>query len=493
MTVTELQSSPPALRRWIDHLADRHLPLLRESAGMLSSLRLESGLPMDRLCGATARDPGATLEILRRANRREGNSLATRVSTLENAAQMIGVEQMRALPKALPVLDPGRANPLQRMYLQLSSRSYHAGLQAYRWAVYRGDRVPKEVFAAALLHDLGELMLALHGGADELKRIHDLQRRERMPADEAQYVVLGFSLEQLSLGLAQRWKLPELLVQSLDVEYAQRPRVLGVMLAAQLARLSDWGWYGDDLQQCLEGTAAWLEVEVPDLVAQVHVHAVEAARDVEKYGVLLAARRLPMLPGEEPLEEADQPEVETEADAPVHFCLVPQWAVYDEVEAMLEEFDPDSMQLHELMTHIMRGLHDGLGLNRVLFALLSRDRSTLQARHLAGADNDPAFSQFRLAMERPHLFSRLLERQQAVWVNHENRDRLWPLVPDAVKKLIHTDTFFAASVVVDGKPVGLFYADRHLPDARLDDNTYQRFKRLCQLGSAAIGRSRQTS
>lgn len=483
------QAPDDALHTWLERLAGQHLPLLPESARLLSGISPQSGMPVDRLCGATAADPGAVLEVLRRANAPRRKNLSNRVATLENAAQMLGVAQVQSLPDSLAVVPMDRQSQDVQAYLQVVVRSYHAGLQAYHWAVYRGERVPKEVFTAGLLHDVGEMMLALHGGVAELKRIRQLQRLERMPADEAQYVVLGFSLEQLSLGLARRWNLPELLLQSLEAEYAQQPRVLGVMLAAQLARLSEMGWYGEDLQECLEGAATLLEVPVDDLSVQARIHAVEAARDVAHIANLPSARRLPMLPGEEPAEEGDGPEAEPEPDGPVHFCLMPQWAVYDEVVARLEDHGLD-LNLHDLMTHVMRALHDGLGLNRVVFAMLSRDRSVLQARYLAGTDNDPAFSQFRLNMERNHLFSRLLEREQAVWLNEENHARFWPLVPDGVKKLIQTDTFFAASVVVEAKPIGLFYADRHLPDSRLDANAYQRFKRLSQLSSQAIGRLR---
>ena len=480
-----------ALGAWIERLAECHLPILVDSARSLASLSLESGVPMDRLCGKVPADPGAVLEILRRANARRHRNLGSRVATLENAAQMLGVQQLVALPGELRCVDPRNVDEVHRDYLRLASRSYHAGLQAYRWAMRRGDMMPKEVFVAAMLHDLGELMMSLHDGANELKQIEVLQRTECMPADEAQYVVLGFSLEQLSRALAERWNLPELLLHSLDAEFAQQPRVLGVMLATQLARLTESGWSGAELDQCLENTAVWLNQPLERLISSVHVNAVDAARDSEHFGVWPAARRLVMLPGEMPADDAEVQPAAGDVDPPVHFCLMPQRDVYNDVVAQVENFVPGDLNLHDFMTTVMRGLHDGLGLNRVVFAMLSRDRGELQGRYFAGTDNDPGFSQFKLQLEPSHLFSRLLEREQAIWVNDENHAKLWPLVPKSVRELIHTDTFFASSVMVTGKPFGLFYADRHLPDARLDADAYQRFKRLCQLSAAAIERMRR--
>lgn len=471
-------------------MAACHLPLLAGTARALIALDPESGGPMDRVCGTFAGDPGAVLELLRRANGYRQGHLGSPVGTIESAAMMLGVEQMRTLPETLPGLDVLRADDIERGYLQLASRAYHAGIQAYRWALRRGDLVPKEAFLAAMLHDVGELMLSLHGGARQLHKIRVLQQTERMPADEAQYVVLGFSLEQLSHALALRWRLPELVTHSLEADHAQQPRVLGVMLAAQLARLAEFGWYGEELDECLDNAAAWLEMPVAALTAEVHGNAVEAARDLVHFGVWPAARRLPMLPGDELPEDGGSGDGAPEAGAPVHFCLMPQPAAYDEVVAQLQDFVPGELNFHDLMPAVMRGLHDGLGLNRVVFAILNRDRSALQARYLAGTDNDPGFSRFRVELHTPHLFSKLLEREQALWLNEGNRAKLWSLVPEALRRLIHTDTFFAASVVVEGKPIGVFYADRHLPDSRLDENAYRRFKHLCRLSSAAIAKLR---
>ncbi len=487
----EINRLSDSVGQWADRLAECHLPLLVSTARALSNLNPDSGIPMDRVCERVPGDPGAALEIVRRANAGRARNLGSRIATLDNAAMMLGMSQLRALPSALDRLDPLEADTAQRRYLQLASRSYHAGLQAYRWAHRRGDMMPKEVFLAAMLHDVGELLMSLHGGAGELERIRVLQCAERMPADEAQYVVLGFSLEQLTRTLAARWNLPELLLQSLEAEHASQPRVLGVMYASQLARLAEGGWYGDELQECLANVSAWLDVPEGHIASEVHVTAVEAARDVQHFRVFPAARRLPMLPGEEPEEAAESDSADDGEPTPVHFCLMPQLAVYEEVTDRLMNYVPAGSNLHELMTEVMRGLHDGLGLNRVVFAMLNRDRSLLQARYLAGTDNDPGFSRFALRLDHAHLFSRMLEREQAVWVNQDNHARFWPLVPEPVRRLVHTDTFFAASVVVDTKPIGLFYADRHLPDSRLDANAYQRFKKLCQLSTAAIGRLRR--
>jgi hypothetical protein len=82
-------------------------------------------------------------------------------------------------------------------------------------------------------------------------------------------------------------------------------------------------------------------------------------------------------------------------------------------------------------------------------------------------------------MAVPQLFSRLMEKAQGIWFNETNRRALEPIIPEKVWELIGRGDFFAMSVLVNGKPVGLFYADRKHGKSELDEESYQEFKRLC--------------
>ncbi len=128
----EINRLSDSVGQWADRLAECHLPLLVSTARALSNLNPDSGIPMDRVCERVPGDPGAALEIVRRANAGRARNLGSRIATLDNAAMMLGMSQLRALPSALDRLDPLEADTAQRRYLQLASRSYHAGLQAYR-------------------------------------------------------------------------------------------------------------------------------------------------------------------------------------------------------------------------------------------------------------------------------------------------------------------------------------------------------------------------
>ncbi|KPK38959.1 MAG: hypothetical protein AMJ69_07010 [Gammaproteobacteria bacterium SG8_47] len=138
----------------------------------------------------------------------------------------------------------------------------------------------------------------------------------------------------------------------------------------------------------------------------------------------------------------------------------------------------------------MKGMHDGVGLNRVVFAVLSSDRQSLTARSIVGAENDPVFNRFAMRLNPPNLFTRLLEKQQAIWVNDDTRAKVWPLLPVEFRKLIATNTFFAMSLFINDKPIGMFYADRHSDACQLDETSYNQFKQLVTLVSRSLAPNR---
>lgn len=473
---------------WAAKLSGIVFPIFEKTAQLMNGIDESSGFSMDRVCHDVLFDAGAVLALLRKANSMTRGPLASDVTTAENAAMMIGLHNLKELPKKLPRIQLPANDSMQQGFLQIVSRAYHAGYQSYEFAARRADMTPKEVFIAAFMHDIGKMALWLNGG-DEMRQIQKLVYEEYMPLDEAQYVVLGFSTDELSLALARRWNLPELVQDALQAEKATNKRVLGVMLAVQLARYAEHSWYSQQACECIENIAEYLEMSYESAVSFVHKNAINAARETEHLGTWHAAANLPMIyiPAVEEQTEDGVVAIDKQSNeaAPVHFCLVPQHDVYQEVENKIRKFSNIS-NVYELLELGMHGYHEGLGLNRVVFAMLSKERDQLQARHLAGTDNDPMFSQFAIQLEPANLFTHIMKKQQSVWINDENRERFFPLVPTDVRRLIKTESFMASSIFAKEKPIGLIYADRHLGDSHLDSHTYERFKRLSRLIAAAI-------
>ncbi len=472
------------LQDWLDKLENEIFPVFAETSSSLQHMSEEdANRSVDRFCSEILFDPGGVIAILRRANAGRRGGLGARVSTVENAAMMIGVNSMRAMTEGYPTIDPPGQNAAEKGYLKIVARAYHVAYQAYDWAVIRGDMTPKEIFVAAFLRDIGAMTLWLYA-SEQMQAVHELKWEKQVPDDEAQYVVLGFSQEQLGQRLTELWSLPEMVAECLQAEDAHNPRALTVKLANQMVHLSETGWYTEDMVECLQAVSKLLDISYDDLVKRVHKNAIEVARETALYDVSPSAALLPMTSAEWPTVHGQKRDEEDGK----HFCLVPQKYMYDAAKTSLQKFLSEPAGVNDIVEIAMAGLHDGLGLNRVVFALLSKDMNRLEGRLINGADSDPSFSQFAVDVDlsRNDLFTQLLQKPRSVWVSEDNHDRIWPLVPDKFKELINTTEFYTMSVFAKGKPLGIFYADRHLADSHLDPKSYDEFKELCMIVSKAI-------
>jgi len=475
------------LEEWVRILTHTAFPMLEPTArDIAEALKDNENVSMDRFCDSMLHDPGALLTMLRKANGMPRGRLSSEVTTLESAVMLMGVNKVKDLLGRMKPLALPAESDVSRRYMDVVSRAFHGAYQAYDWAVQSADMMPKESFVAAFMHEIGELALLLHGG-DEIGRIHELMTTEDMPADEAQYIVLGFSLEQLSYRLAVRWKLPELVTDSLSAEQASNPRVYGIMLACQLAGyVSESGWYTEKVQRCMEHIADHLDSSYSNTVEMIHANAVSAARESSWYGAMPAAALLPRIP-EVIIDEEGEEQVDTDEDnVPNHFCLVPQIGVFDMIIKQIQTQAKDN-NFEVLMGLVMLALHDGLGLNRVVFAMPDGSNSdVLVANYLSGTDNDPEFSKFKIDLMPTNLFTHVMKKPQSIWLNDGNKEKFWKLVPEDIKSLTQTDRFFAGSVFANEEPIGMFYADRHIHDCHLDEATYKRFKVLTQLVGKAV-------
>ena len=479
------------LNGWVELLADIKFPILDVTANSVSRMQSSSGMSVDKFCDNMLHDPGTVLTMLRWANSLPRGRLSSEVTTLESATMMIGLEKIKLLPGEMTSLKLPAENEHMRAYMHVACRAFHAGYQAYDWASRRADMVPKESFVAGFLNNIATMAILLNGG-EEINRIRDITENDDMSADEAQYLVLGFSLKQLSHALAIKWKLPALVVDSLMADKATNPRAYGVMLACQLARLAETGWYTPEMMSCTKSIAEHLELKHDRTTSIIHQNAISAARESDWYHVIPAAALLPRI-SEYNLDCDGNIIIEEEEADLQHFCLMPQLEVYD---TLIENIRSAAslIDLATLMTLVMRAMHDGLGLNRVVFSMLEgEEHDVLKARYMTGTDNDPEFNRFKISLVPTNLFTHVMKKAQSIWLNDTNRDKYLKLVPEKLREIIRTDDFYAGSVFVDSQPIGLFYADRHTKDCHLDEKSYNRFKVLIQLVGKAIEAQREAN
>ena len=473
------------IRDWVKKIRDKPVPVLPHTANKLRTLCGNESTPIQKIVDAVEQDPGLTVQLLRTCNGSDGKRLQREITSVQQAIMMVGTQSVARMAADLPTIEKDFESTSRTQILRVFCRAYHAGIQAVEWARIRRDLTPDEVFAASQLHFLGEIILAMYA-PDKLLEIFNMRQEKNIASEEAQYLCLGFTFDQLSMEIARSWSLPQLVIEALQAENANHPRGFAIMLAVQLARSAAIDWYSDKMSGIYKSIAECINMEVEDVIRDAHQLAVKVAQNSNYYDVLQSAALLPQIRGSQGRQKITQT---FSQDYQADICLTPQVNVLRDTILKIKDAVIGKQDNNKIIHICLEGMHDGIGLNRVVFATPDNERKALHAKAVVGAENDPVFNRFTIRLDKPHLFFRLLDKPQAVCVNDSNRDRFWPLVPIEFQKLIGTNSFIAMSVFADNKLLGLLYADRHTSACQIDEASYNYFKKLCNTLGQAVSQS----
>ncbi len=465
------------INKWVELAVKQPVPVLKYTIKELRHLCCQEEIPLKEITHVVERDPGLVVHILRSSNNLPKGRLSTEITHVNQAFRLMGTDQLTHLPDILPAAGDTLEEKEKVRLLATFSRAYHAARFATDWAALRRDMTPDEVFAAAQLHFLGEMILAMHA-PELLDKITQLRIEDHIASEEAQYIVLGFTLNELTLKIAEKLKFPELVTEALSSENAKFPRAYGIMLGVQLARnITYEGWYSKQTYELQEQIAEWMDISVDEVISRTHVIAAEIAREIPQYDTPPAAQFLPLIMEPEKIQTDKNNDEHATHDAAI--CLIPQLSILREAIQVMTKLSPKDISSDEFIQDIVTAMHDGVGLNRVVFCLYNKEEKLLQGQVLKGAENDPVFNRFKIEITGTDLFSHLLTKPQAVLMNESTREKFWPLVSVDFQKLVSTNSFVAMSIFIKNEPYGLFYADRHTSTCQIEDRSYNYFKTLC--------------
>lgn len=499
------------LDQWVEHLGDLDLPLLKHSSKDLDEMGSYENVSMAKLSNIALTDPGLTLSILRAACAMPRSRLQDEIHTIDAAAMKLGTTELKKTIAAMRFFEDCTDDPEKSLYMQIVSRDYHAAYQAYGFARERVDMAPEELFTAAMLHDIGALMLLAHGDGI-------ISKSDLLNDRHNQIEMLGFSLTQLSHALAKHWKLSSFIIQSLErLDESERvnPRLFEIQLAGDIAISAEKGWQTEEMKTLIEKVAAHLHCDVEEALLEVRDNAIHSADETTFYGVTPAAASLPDLEedvlntffqaapdttgaGSDTAEVGTAatptapPPKQTKAAPPASLAPSDEphsplnHAIFDKAIQDLKAHLAGDFNLAEFMGLLKRGFQDGMKLNRAFFAMLEQDRKNLVCRFIFS--NETGLRNLRIPATNHNLFQRLLEKPQAIRCSEKNLSKITPLMPKEFYTFIDTDQFFVMTIHAKGKALGVVYADRYGNDYGLDQLDYEKLSQLCLLLSKGFER-----
>ena len=454
-----MASNTPDLQQWVHRLTARQLPAFARTAQRIAGKTLDADSSASELAALILQDVSMTTRLLRMANSILFNPAGGRISTVSRAIIVLGFDTVRDLCLSMSVIDGLLAGPNRHLVAQEMGLALHGALQARNLARLGRMAEPEEVFVATLLSHLGVLTLLCFAGEQEPTLPARLAACRQLPAahrQQAETELLGFPLRELTARLNREWRLSGLLAHALDP------------LATPDAR-SQTVHLGNALAECLTrgGQGAKLDVLIVDACDQLQLAAEPLRQSVLStfHGAAEAGRTLGADLGVQVQEVGEAPRWNA-GDAAL------QMAVLRELSQLLVEQQPSVSALMEL---VLEGLFRGVGLDRVVFALLSPDRQWLRQKVALSMDAPGISAQFEFAA-RPAEANPLalsLAQDRPLWVGGPEAPGLpldSPLLP------LCRGSCLIMPLAVSGKPVGCLYADRAASDRALSEELFTQFR-----------------
>jgi len=486
--ITADPPSPHHMQPLTPRLLNQSLPMLADTHKALSVLLGKSSARNPELQPIILKDPGAAVAILRQLHASRPDATAN-VSDMAHAVSLLGFSALERLLQQVAVIEPDDSIASQALMLAYSQAA-HAAHFARFLADARSLSKPDELATSALLQHPALLTLAVMDPEAMLRAGYAIQ--QGVPAEIACQAELGSSLNQVNRSLADVWGLPELTRAAMDNQNMHAIRSIPVRLAGDLAQVMVHGRCSEETETLTALLGNFLNQPIALTSARLHSEAAEAARDLYLLGYPTAAFECLLLPLSEEADD-DAPEELTrlwakqardnQQAAPLPPPVPAVASPKNKVPTHRAAPNPAKPDLHGVLTDTLQQMLQHTSANRVMFAMLSRDRKKLQARLVMGLDqgsNQTAdLRQLATPVGGKDIFSLLLKKTQSIWLHSDNLTRYQAHLPPPLDILPSEQGWVAMSLFVRHKPMGLFYADSSGTEP-LNEQDYQRFRQLCQ-------------
>jgi serine/threonine protein kinase len=472
-------------------------PAMSDAVGRIQRLTLSENENLTSLSNEILKDVALTHKLLRLVNTVQFGQASGSVSTVSRAVALVGFAGIRNLALSLILLErmenQSHAQTLREEFL----RSLMAASLASELCL--NPRENEEAFLCAMFHNLGRMLTEFYF-AEEAQQIRRIVRPEASPSGHrapplseamASTQVLGISFEQLGLGVARQWGLPEALQRSMVRPEGEPPtRMLDAPAERQrwLARAAN-----DVADVILHTPPAEAHARVRAM-AQRYARALgvsaehfDTAADQarQRLGQMAQAMEIKVAKGSPaqrllapltpaPSDSLASHELQATAVMEPTVALNSQQrtreqavellalGVQDITNAMVETF-----KVNELVRMVLETIFRALGFRRVVFCLRDPKTDTLTGRFGLGDGVENVASLFKVPLKVPagsqaDLFSAVCQRGVDTMIADTSVSKIAERLPAwFLDTPARAATFLVLPLMIKGSPFAMIYADKN--------------------------------
>jgi serine/threonine protein kinase len=488
------------LLRRMRHKSD--FPTLSDSVVRIQRIATSDKENLNSLANEILKDVALTNKLLRMVNTVHFSSAGGgSISTVSRAVALVGFAGIRNMALSLVLIehmkDKGHANRLREEFL----RSLMAGQLASELTPLARDS--EEAFLGAMFHNLGRLLTEYYF-AEEAQAIREqVQSASARPDAAAPSVdsiaerVLGIGFEQLGLGVARSWGLPDSLQRCMRKTSGDPPtravdrgteRLRWLASAAneiaEVVLRVDPEHAAAKIDGIGERYCKALGISLKDLQSAVVTARGKLAQLAPAMGLQMPAATAKRLQN----KGADAPaardavdslspyelhatiplsgqglgtvsEAATMVISPERIAEVLAAGIQDITNTMAGEH----FRLNEVLRMILETMYRAMGFQRVIFCLREPKAEALLGRFGLGAQADVVSRAFRIDLKRnatPDLLAAVCIKNADTLIADARAPHIAQRLPAWYCKEVNAASFLLLPMVMKGAPFALIYGDK---------------------------------
>ncbi len=504
MSDTLHQQTLQRLRQRLDDMGD--IPIFTASVNRVQAVGSDPDADAMALAVEILKAASLTTKLLRLANSPTHNRGTGKIANLSRAVVVLGFNTVRSVVLTLKLIDSfNQQNPGVDITAMLVNAYLTAGF--VRGISARCDvRDIEQSYICGLLHNLGEVATAC-ALPQEYKQILALRQQQSLTPREAENRVLGASLQQLGQAIADDWGFPKsvsqtiatqrqnnkqpirnqtdlsgalssLAAQTIQLLYTEHPATDKILpeLIADLSLVS--GIKKEQVSEALEQAFKQC-CDMAQAYGLDRRHLTPHLRTGNDESLNKLAQHFSFYARQEVAD--NRPAATTPAtSAPTGDANVLLSCLFDITQLMTQK-----ASINTVFAKVLEGLHRGAGFDRAILCLLSPDRHSYAGRLCAGDGADTLMACCHFPLDTTNdLFSQIIMDGRKLLVPDVNQGN-WPL-PTDFAQVSGADSFIISSLSSRSRPVGMFYADRALSHAPIDDTAQRNFQQLVAQAQIAL-------
>jgi hypothetical protein len=309
--------------------------------------------------------------------------------------------------------------------------------------------------------------------------------------DKAAIQVLGISYNELGIGIAKSWSFPPRLIigmRKLTEDKIAKPQgeldtlTVTVNLAHDLCAIASHGHvadkakalkqlvkrYEDAINTSEQQLRKTMENGMGELAARAKVVGVDIAHSLlmKRVNVWIGAKS-EVVSGKKPAESDSLAgitqlgmEIKSQDESVGEILKIDPEAMLTEGIQEITNTLVEDHKLNDIIQMVLETMHRAMGFNRTLFLVRDIKAHKMVARFGFGPDTDTVLPKFRFSLDfSADVFHLAMSKGADLMIEDIAAENIAGKIPSWHRQAVSAQSFMLLPVMVNSKPVGLFYAD----------------------------------